>query len=124
MSEYVVHARRWEHGWELHVDGEGVTQTRALSRAVGQVRDYLSTVHDRDMGAAAVRLVVDDLGELNDEVTRVRELQARADDVRRSAAKRSRALARALKARGLSGADAAAVLQVSEQRVSQLTKAG
>ncbi len=24
---YTVNAKRWEHGWELHIDGIGVTQS-------------------------------------------------------------------------------------------------
>lgn len=30
---YNVIAKRWEHGWELHIDGIGVTQSRLLSGA-------------------------------------------------------------------------------------------
>jgi hypothetical protein len=28
-----VTARRWAHGWELHIDGVGVTQSRTLASA-------------------------------------------------------------------------------------------
>src|SRR5665647_913504 len=30
---YTVDAKRWEHGWELHVEGLGVTQASGLSDA-------------------------------------------------------------------------------------------
>ena len=39
---YEVHARRWARGWELHIDGVGVTQSRSLSDAEGMVRDYIA----------------------------------------------------------------------------------
>lgn len=37
-------AHRWEHGWELRIDGEPVTQVASFDRAAQQVRDYLDTV--------------------------------------------------------------------------------
>ncbi|WP_091727615.1 hypothetical protein [Nocardioides scoriae] len=57
MSKYVATALRWESGWELHVEGEGVTQVRTLDNAVAQVRDYLETVHDRSFDDAEVEIV-------------------------------------------------------------------
>lgn len=42
MAEYEVTARRWEHGWELHIDGVGVTQSRTLTSAQHMARDYLA----------------------------------------------------------------------------------
>ena len=33
MSTYTVRAKRWKHGWELHIDGVGVTQSRNLADA-------------------------------------------------------------------------------------------
>jgi hypothetical protein len=33
VTEYHVTARRWAHGWELHIDGVGVTQSRTLASA-------------------------------------------------------------------------------------------
>jgi uncharacterized protein YhdP len=51
-DEYTVTAKRWDHGWELHIDGEGVTQTRTLANAGQQVRDYLSLLHDDEPDAS------------------------------------------------------------------------
>ncbi|MGV3564169.1 MAG: antitoxin HicB [Nocardioides sp.] len=120
MSTYTVRAKRWSGGWELHIDGEGVTQCRTLADAERQVRDYLSTVHDRDHDEATV-LVVPDLGGIEVEVEEVREATAAAAAAQRAAAERSRDLARRLRDEaGLSVSDAAAVLGVSRGRVSQL----
>lgn len=46
-DSYVVHAYRWEQGWELHIDGVGVTQSRDLEDADRMVRDYIATLTDR-----------------------------------------------------------------------------
>jgi hypothetical protein len=40
---YFVRAKRWEHGWELHIDDVGVTQSHELGDdAERMVRDYIS----------------------------------------------------------------------------------
>lgn len=42
MKTYSVRARPWEHGWELHIDGLGVTQSRTLRDAGMMARDYIA----------------------------------------------------------------------------------
>ena len=48
VTTYVTHARRWEFGadggWELYVDGVGVTQVDHLDEAEAQVRDFIETI--------------------------------------------------------------------------------
>ena len=62
---YTVTAKRWEHGWELHIDGIGVTQSRLLSDAEAMVRDYLAT--DDVPGADTADITIrPDLGGLED----------------------------------------------------------
>ena len=66
-----------KHGWELHIDGVGVTQSRTLDTAEQMVRDYIETLTDKDVsGGKAV--ITPDLGELDRKVTTVRELLAAA----------------------------------------------
>ena len=48
MSTYTVRATRWAHGWELHIDGVGVTQSRNLDGAGQMVRDYIESLTGRD----------------------------------------------------------------------------
>lgn len=119
MTTYRVTALRWTGGWELHIDGEGVTQVRTLDHAVSQVRDYLETVHDRDFSDAEIELIPD-LGGLEREVVETRREIAAAAESQKQAAEHSRAIARALRDQGLSVTDTAAVLGVSRGRVSQL----
>jgi hypothetical protein len=61
MTTYVVRAKRWAHGWELHIDGVGVTQSHTLGGAEQMVRDYIETLTDRDVSDATV-VIEPDLG--------------------------------------------------------------
>ena len=45
-SSVSVNAKRWSGGWELHIEGEGITQVTEFSDAVAQVRSYLSMKYD------------------------------------------------------------------------------
>jgi DNA-directed RNA polymerase specialized sigma subunit len=120
MSTYTVRAKRWRHGWELHIDGVGVTQSRNLGEADQMVRDYIETLTDRDVSADTVLIKPQVGGDLDVAVESAREAVAEADRAMRAAAARSRQVARDLKNAGLSGRDIAAILKVSAQRVSQL----
>jgi predicted transcriptional regulator len=121
-NTYNVTAKRWKHGWELHIDGVGVTQSRTLDTAEQMVRDYIETLTDKDVSSDKV-IITPDLGELDRKVTTVRELLAAADRQQQEARNSYRALAADLRAAGLSVSDTAAILGVSRGRVSQLSKA-
>lgn len=117
--KYVAKAKRWERGWELHVEGVGVTQVRLLKDAKAQVRDLVETVTGK--AATGVEIVVAaELGDLVERVARAREMTAAAERAQLEAAAEARALARALREQGLSVSDSAEVLGVSRGRVSQL----
>jgi DNA-directed RNA polymerase specialized sigma subunit len=129
VSTYTVHAKRWEHGWELEIhdtDGVevGVTQARTIAGAERMVRDYLALDLDADPASFEITIspVVDD--ETSQEIAEARRLQQEAERAQRDAAVKARLIARRLQARGLTGADIARVLGVSPQRVSQLVKSG
>ena len=51
-----VHAIPWQGGWELHIDGHGVTQVGDLGNAAQQVRDYVATISGCDVSGAEVLL--------------------------------------------------------------------
>jgi len=122
MSTYNVRARRWKHGWELHIDGVGVTQSRNLAGAEQMVRDYIETLTDHDTADDAVIIKPEVGGGLDQEAEAAREAISEAEHALRAAAFRSRQVARQLSEEGLSGKDIAAILHVSAQRVSQLLK--
>ncbi|MGH3276109.1 MAG: helix-turn-helix domain-containing protein [Streptosporangiaceae bacterium] len=121
-TTYHVTAKRWKHGWELHIDGVGVTQSRTLASAEQMVRDYVETLTDKDVSRDTV-VIAPQLGALDRQVSTVREQVAAADRQQHEARNSYRALAADLRAAGLSVSDTAAILGVSRGRVSQLSKA-
>ena len=46
MKTYRVRAKRWEHGWELHIENVGVTQSRTLWDAEDMARDLIGRRED------------------------------------------------------------------------------
>ena len=121
VKTYTAHAQKWDGGWELHIAGVGVTQSRTLRDAEQMVRSYISMDTGEDGEAFAVE-ITPDLGGLETSVRRVRGTTEKAEEAQRNAAAMARMVVRDLKAWGLSGNDIAVVLKVSPQRVSQLAK--
>ncbi len=123
MSNYKVTATRWEKGWELDIEGVGVTQSRSLRDAEEMVRDYIRL----DLGADEARTASLDVEVLIEGLeTEVEEVRSEIERVAREqleVAAHSRAVAGKLKDAGLTGSDAARVMGVSEQRFSQLVNA-
>jgi hypothetical protein len=122
MTTYNVIARHWKRGWELHIEGIGVTQCRSLAEAEAMVRDYVESLTGAAVGDAVVVITPEVGGGLDEQARAAREATAAADRATRAAAAQSRRSARDLRAAGLSGRDIAAILRVSAQRVSQLLK--
>ena len=121
---YTVDAKRWEHGWELHVEGVGVTQSKSLHSAASVAREYISLaedISDKSTIDVEIRPQIDNA--LGQEVIAARKAVQELGERQREVAALSRAAARDLAESGLSGADIAVVLDVSPQRVSQLLNA-
>jgi DNA-directed RNA polymerase specialized sigma subunit len=119
---YQVLARRWTRGWELHIDGVGVTQSHSLVDAEDMVRDYIVLALDVAPDSFEVAITPEVGDGLDEDVQTVRREIREAEEAQLRAAERSRFLVRRLIAKGLSGKDTAKVLGVSPQRVSQLLK--
>ena len=120
MRTYSASAVPWEHGWELHIDGVGVTQSRTLAAAERMVRDYLTLDGAPDADTASVTILPNLHGlEIRAGAVRVRTEEARAAQL--AAARAAREVAADLRKAGLSVADTATVMGVSKGRVSQLT---
>lgn len=121
MSAYTVRAVPWDQGWELYVDGIGVTQVRTLDKAGQQVRDFVETMTDEPVEDFDMYLRCE-LGGLQDYVEEARRMVREAAQLQQEAAMRMRKVAHALRdEQRLSVTDTAAVLGVSRGRVSQLT---
>jgi len=119
-TTYTVKAVREGTWWVLHVEGVGVTQSRTLRDAPRMATDMISLMLDVDPQTITARVEPE-----LDEATMATVKQAR-DGVAKLAAqqntvaKQSRDAALRLRKAGLSGADAAKILGISQQRVSQL----
>ncbi len=121
---YNVRAKRWEHGWELHITDVGVTQSRSLWDAEAMARDLISRREGVPADSFGVTITPEVGGGLDEQTRAAREAVTEADRAQRRAAAQSREAARRLRQAGLSGRDIAKVLDVSPQRVSQLLKTG
>ena len=124
MKIYQVRAKRWEHGWELHIEGVGVTQARTLWDAEDMSRDLIARRESLPGDEFTVKITPEIGGGLDEETRAAREAVSAANQAQRQAAAQSRAAARRLRQAGLSGRDIAKVLNVSPQRVSQLLRTG
>lgn len=116
---YRVRAVRWSKGWELHVEGVGVTQVRTLRDAAQQVADLVETYTDKAVAPADIE-VIPELGELAEIVRQTRDLTRQSERLQMEAAAESRRVVRAMRAAGLSVSDSAEILGISRGRVSQL----
>lgn len=123
MKTYTARARKWEGGWELHIDGVGVTQSRTLRDADRMARSYVAMDTGADRDSFEVD-IVPDLDGLEKSVGEARQAVVEAATVQREAASLARQVVRDLRTHGLSGNDIAALLKVSPQRVSQILKSG
>lgn len=116
---YVAKAKRWEHGWEIHVEGVGVTQVRLLEQAKSQACDLIETMLDRRVPESEIELNFE-IGPLVEEIYEVKKLTADAAQLQTQAAARVRTLVAQLRASGLSVSDTATIMGVTRGRVSQL----
>jgi len=119
-ARYNVTAKRWKHGWELHVEGIGVTQSKTLATAEQMVRDYIESLTDRVLPDDAVITISPELGALGEKVTTMNELYAQADRTEREASQTKITLVYELRGEGYSVTDMAVILGVSRGRISQL----
>lgn len=120
VSTYTARVTREGRWWVVDVDGIGVTQARSLPDAQVMAADLVSALRDVDVAPSDVELLVD-IG--SDIVSAAHAAQQRARAAAKAlavAADDVRAQAQALRHTGFTGKDAAFVLGISEQRVSQL----
>ncbi|MEU0118559.1 hypothetical protein ABZ137_33970 [Streptomyces bobili] len=117
---YGTVAKRWKHGWELHIEGVGVTQSRTLLDAEPMVRDYVALLLDVPEDSFDVKVTPEIGAGVDGELVGLRDADQAAEAAQERAAAQRRKVARRLDSLGLSGREIAAVLKVSPQRVSQL----
>ncbi|REE96774.1 hypothetical protein [Thermomonospora umbrina] len=121
---YTVRAKRWKKGWELHIEGLGVTQVKKLTDAEAVARDYIALDLDASPQSFDLELAPDVGEDLNKEMRAARNAIDALAAAQLDAAASSRAVARRLRNEGLTGREIAVALRISPQRVSQLLKEG
>ncbi|WP_335986877.1 hypothetical protein [Glycomyces sp. MUSA5-2] len=123
MKEYTVTATRVHGLWELDVPGVGVTQSTTAGGAEEMVRDYLDCLGVAEADTAPIAIVWHIAPEIDARIIEAREDAAKAAELQAQASRINRETVVLLKESGMTGRDIAAVLGISEQRVSQLSKA-
>jgi len=119
MKTYVAHAKRWDRGWEIHVDSVGVTQVRSLDRAVESACDLVEIMTGTVIAPTQVTLAVHPKS-IHDKVQRAREKTRLAQEAQVRAAQFTREVITELRDAGLSPADIAGLMGITRGRVTQL----
>jgi DNA-directed RNA polymerase specialized sigma24 family protein len=120
VKTYNATATREGRWWVVDVPDIGVTQGRSSREAERMAADLVAIMLDIPVEQVSVNVDFRLSDELTNEVYIARQAQKDADKAQRQAADRSRAAIRRILAAGLSKQDAARVLGISAQRVSQL----
>lgn len=121
MKTYTARATREGRYWLLEIDGVGTTQARSLREAPDMARSLISVLTRTPESRVRVAVTPELPEALQREVAAARAAVAELSAQQALAARKSRSAARHLVHQlGLSGRDAAAVLGISPQRVSQL----
>lgn len=110
--------------WVVDVDGVGTTQGRTVREAEEMATDLIVAMRRVSPELFQVSIEFRLLGEDGEKVVEARLAQQAAIAAQKGAAAKIRAVLGAMLAAGLSKRDAAHVLGVSPQRVSQLSATG
>ena len=121
---YTARARRSGGWWAIDVpELPGVySQARRLDRVESMARDAISLFLDVDPATLEIRVETNLPSDLRRDVDAVGRLRAEADRLQVESSGAMRHLTNELLGRGLSVRDAAAILGISHQRVSQLAR--
>ncbi|WP_084144686.1 hypothetical protein [Amycolatopsis jejuensis] len=122
MKTYTATATREGGWWIVEADGIGTTQGRTTAEAQRMAVDMVALMEDVDPSEVTVDVTFVPPGGLADEVREAREATRHAAEAQEQAGRKTRAAVHRLLAAGMSKQDAARILRVAPQRISQLTK--
>lgn len=119
--EYKVHIKREGRWWMVHIpELDGLTQARRLGESALMAREWIAVSTDTPIGDISVRVEgveVPGLGDVAARATAIVDARMAAEAAQRDAIDFARELTKA----GVPVRDTAALLQVSPQRISQLS---
>ncbi|GAA1119079.1 hypothetical protein [Nocardiopsis composta] len=118
MGPFIVHARKWQDGWELRIVGAGVTWSPDLAQACPRARAFIG---DPEARVEVIPTVDDETDRL---ILDARGAVDGADAARRSAAGAVRGAMRRLAEAGVAEDDAARLLGVPLPRLHALAAEG
>lgn len=122
VKAYSATATREGNWWVVEVDGIGATQGRTTAEAQRMAVGLVAAMEDLDESVIEVDVTFVPPGALAEEVKDAREATRQAAEAQRAAAEVLRAVVRHILDAGLSKQDAARILKVAPQRISQLVK--
>ena len=122
MNQRAFQVRVQEDGrvWLISVDGVGVTQARRLDEVEAMSRDLVATVRDLDPRSIELTIEITLPGHVRALVDRAQARQGQAEAAQAEAGQLLRQAVRQLLDAGHTQRDAAHMLGISHQRVSQL----
>jgi hypothetical protein len=127
MHQYKVEVTREGRWWMVHIpEIGGLTQARRLSEASTMACEYIAldrgfALRDVTVEVASVRIGEPASRELLKSARQIKDMRSRASELERESAERAREYAHRLVEHGVPVRDIAALLEISPQRVSQLT---
>lgn len=122
MKTYSATATREGLWWVVEVDGVGATQGRTTAEAQRMAADLVAVMEDVPVAEVTVDVTFVPPGDLAAEVQEARRATQQAAAEQRRAADLVRQAVQHILAAGLSKQDAARILKVAPQRISQLTR--
>lgn len=122
MTDYRARAVREGKWWVIEVEGVGTTQARSTTEAQEMALDLVHAMTEEPVSQIEVDLSFHLSDEIDAQVRQAREDAVAAERAQTAAAERLRAALRRILAEGVTKRDAARILKVSPQRISQLTR--
>lgn len=127
MRTYDITVERDGRWWMITVpEIDQVTQARRVSEIEDMARSLIAISTDTplsEVGVKVASIVLPGIGDVLDTAHRIEELRHRAEDLESQASDAAKQYARTLTGEGVPVRDAATLLGVSPQRVSQLANA-
>jgi DNA-directed RNA polymerase specialized sigma24 family protein len=122
VKSFSATARREGKWWVVDVHGIGATQGRTTTEAERMAKDLVAIMEEIPVDTVDVEIEFMLPGELGHEVRNAREQTRAAEQAQRRAAEKIRQAVAHIIGNGMSKQDAARILGVSPQRISQLVK--
>ena len=126
MHEFTIDVTRDGRWWMVRITAiDGVTQARRLADAESMAREYIALdqnlpLNDINVEMTSVRIEDPVNNELLETAREIKSLRLRASVLEREATEKAHEFARQLTTGGVPVRDIAELLQISQQRVSQL----